>query len=129
MLLLRPGVRVGRPAQADPTRSCTRTRRRRARSTRRIPRDLETIVLKAIDKEPGRRYPTAAELADDLRRFLADEPIHARRVGPWERAILWARRRPAEAALVAVGSLAALALIGTAGEPLVPGPVEGNGTW
>ena len=75
----------------------------------RIPRDLETIVLKAIDKDPERRYQTAEELAEDLRRFLADEPIQARRVGLWERAVLWARRRPAEAALAAVGSLAAVA--------------------
>ncbi len=46
----------------------------------RIPRDLETIVLKAIDKEPGRRYPTADAMAEDLRRFLDDEPI--RRAAP-----------------------------------------------
>ncbi len=45
---------------------------------RRIPRDLETIVLKAIDKDPARRYPTADAMAEDLRRFLADEPIQAR---------------------------------------------------
>jgi WD40 repeat protein/serine/threonine protein kinase len=78
-----------------------------------IPRDLETIVLKAITKEPAERYATARELADDLRRFLEDKPIRARRVGPGQRAVLWARRRPAEAALVAVGSLALVALIVT----------------
>ena len=50
------------------------------RSTRAIPRDLETIVHKAIDRDPAHRYPTAGELADDLQRFLGDEPIHARRV-------------------------------------------------
>ena len=62
-------------------------------------------MLKSIDKDPGRRYQTAEDMAEDLRRFLADEPIQARRVSPWQRAALWARRRPAEAALVAVGSL------------------------
>jgi WD40 repeat protein/serine/threonine protein kinase len=78
-----------------------------------VPRDLETIVLKAMAKEPGGRYATAKDLADELRRFLEGKPIQARQVGPWQRFILWARRRPAEAALAAVGSLAALALIVT----------------
>ena len=50
-----------------------------------IPRDLETIVMKAMDKEPERRYTTAREMADDLRRFLDDQPIHARPPSPWER--------------------------------------------
>jgi serine/threonine protein kinase/WD40 repeat protein/Tfp pilus assembly protein PilF len=75
---------------------------------RSIPRDLETIVLKAIDKEPGRRYQTAAELGADLGRFLAGEPVRARRVGVWERAAKWARRRPAVAALLAVSAAALL---------------------
>src|SRR5262249_60460146 len=69
---------------------------------RSIPRDLETIVLKAIDKKPGRRYQTAAELAEDLGRFLADEPVRARRTGIGERGIKWVKRRPAVAALRAV---------------------------
>ena len=68
----------------------------------RIPRDLETIVLKAIDKDPKDRYPSADAMAEDLRRFLADEPIRARRVGPLERAWIWAKRRPAAAALLLV---------------------------
>jgi serine/threonine protein kinase len=60
-----------------------------------IPRDLETIVLKAMDKEPERRYATAQQLADDLRRFLEDKPILARRSTPAERAVKWARRHRA----------------------------------
>src|SRR5262249_55783091 len=78
---------------------------------RSIPCDLETIVLKAMDKEPGRRYQTAAELAEDLGRFLAGEPVRARRIGVWERGGKWVRRRPAVAALLAVSAAAALALI------------------
>src|SRR5262249_24183893 len=79
-----------------------------------VPRDLETILRKAIAKEPSGRYATATELADELRRSLEGKPIQARQVGPGRRAILWARRRPAEAALAVVGSLVALALIATA---------------
>jgi WD40 repeat protein/serine/threonine protein kinase len=79
-----------------------------------VPRDLETILFKAMAKEPAERYATARELADELRRFLEDKPIRARRVGLGQRAILWARRRPAEAALAVVGSLAGVALVGTA---------------
>jgi serine/threonine protein kinase/predicted Zn-dependent protease len=77
----------------------------------RIPRDLETIVLKAIAKEPGRRYPSAEELAEDLRRFLADRPVRARRTSPWEHAWRWCRRNPAVASLTAlvVGLVVAVA--------------------
>ncbi len=59
-----------------------------------IPRDLETIVQKAIDREPIERYPSAAALAEDLQRFLDDKPIKARRVTPVEQAWRWARRNP-----------------------------------
>ncbi len=65
----------------------------------RIPRDLETIVLKAIEKDRERRYPSAEAMAEDLRRFLADEPIRARQVSAPERYWRWARRNPAIAML------------------------------
>src|SRR5439155_1454286 len=61
---------------------------------RRIPRDLETIVLKAIAKEPARRYPTAVGLAEDLRRFVDDKPIQARRATQAEQLWRWSRRNP-----------------------------------
>jgi WD40 repeat protein/serine/threonine protein kinase len=77
---------------------------------RQMPRDLETIVHKAMDRLPGQRYQTAAELAADLQRFLDGEPIRARRVGPWQRALLWARRRPAVAGLLLVSGVATLAV-------------------
>jgi WD40 repeat protein len=67
-----------------------------------IPRDLETICLRCLQKEPGQRYANADALAEDLRRFLAGEPIVARPVGTLERALKWARRRPAIAALLAL---------------------------
>jgi serine/threonine protein kinase/tetratricopeptide (TPR) repeat protein len=70
--------------------------------------DLETITLKCLDKEPGRRYATAADLADDLRRFLDGKPILARPARPWQRAWMWAKRRPAAAALIAFCSCALL---------------------
>lgn len=64
-----------------------------------VPRDLETIIATAIAREPNQRYPTAGELADDLRRFLDDQPIRARRIGPLERCWRWCRRHRAVAAL------------------------------
>jgi serine/threonine-protein kinase len=68
-----------------------------------VPRDLENICLKCLEKEPAKRYATALELAEDLGRFRAGEPIRAHPVGRMRRLAKWARRRPAAAALGGVG--------------------------
>jgi serine/threonine protein kinase/WD40 repeat protein/Flp pilus assembly protein TadD len=66
-----------------------------------VPRDLETIVLKAMARDPAARYASAAELADDLRRFLENRPIKARRISAAERFRRWCRRNPVVASLTA----------------------------
>lgn len=76
----------------------------------RLPPDLVTICLKCLQKEPARRYASAADLADDLRRFLSHQPIQARPISGLEKTIRWSRRNPALAA-----SLAMLALVVLAG--------------
>src|SRR6516164_7947978 len=94
--------RSARPSTARPARSCSARSApapRPGRVNPEVPRDLETIVLKATEREPAARYQTAAELAEDLRRYLEDRPPRARRSGPAERAWRWARRNPAVAAL------------------------------
>ncbi len=77
---------------------------------RSIPKDLETICLKCLEKEPTRRYGTAREAADELRRFVSNEPIHARPISTPQRALRWCRRKPISATLVFV--ILGLAIVG-----------------
>ncbi len=89
---------LGRPALVNP----------------RIPRDLETVVLKAVAHEPRQRYASAGELAADLGRFVDDQPVLARRIGPVERLWRWCRRNRAVAALSAASLLLLVAVAVTA---------------
>jgi WD40 repeat protein len=75
-----------------------------------VPRDLDTIVLKSIERDPARRYQSAGALAEDLRRFQEDRPIRARRASLMERAGRWCRRNPALAGLTALAAALLIAL-------------------
>jgi serine/threonine-protein kinase len=83
-----------------------------SRLNNQVPRDLETICLKCLSKDPHRRYATAAALADDLQHYQRGEAISARRPGLLERVSKWIRRRPANAALIASSVLLTTVLIG-----------------
>jgi serine/threonine protein kinase len=73
-----------------------------------VPRDLETVCLKSLQKEPSHRYATALALADDLQRFVNGQPVRARRIGPLGRGWRWCRRNPGLASLAAVLILAVI---------------------
>ena len=75
------------------------------------PRDLDTIVMKAVDPIPGRRYQTAAAFASDLELFLDGRPVSARGIAPWERIAKWSRRHPGTATAALVSIIAALASV------------------
>ena len=83
-----------------------------------IPRDLATIVLKCLERDPNKRYLTAAALADELRRFLRGEPIKARPISRVARMARWAKRKPAAATAIALATLLAI------GGPLVTWSIE-----
>ena len=104
---------TGRPSRVGPGKSCSackrRTRCRCQGGAARAHRDLETICLKAMSKEAKGRYATAAELADNLERFAAGEPILARRRSGLVRCWSIVRRRPLIAALVTIAVLLAVA--------------------
>jgi serine/threonine-protein kinase len=77
----------------------------------KVPRDVETICLKCLRKDPAKRYPSAAELADDLARFVTGDSIRARRASPRERAWKWAKKNPAWVALGGLVVVAAVVIV------------------
>lgn len=83
-----------------------------SRHDAKVPRDLETIILKSIQRDPTNRYGTVVELADDLRRYLSDRPILARRASYWEELRRWCRRNPVIAGLCCLVAVLVAVLVG-----------------
>ena len=111
LLTLRPAF-VGDDRQEVLRRIAQEDPRPLRKLNRAIPPPLETIVLKAMAREPNGRYQTAAALRDDLVRFLDGRPILGRPVPLWQRSLAWARRRPAVAALLSLVILLGCGLVG-----------------
>ena len=82
-----------------------------ANLNRKVPRDLQTVCLKCLQKEPRKRYATAGELADDLHRFQRGESVTARPVGRWQRAVKWMNRHPAATVLGITSAIAVVSLL------------------
>jgi len=99
-LLTRHRPHEGATREQIIARICTAEPRAPRKWEPSVPVDLETICLRALEKEPRRRYPTAGEFAADLRRYAENRPIHSRRVGPVEKAWKWIRRHPAVTTIV-----------------------------
>jgi len=117
LLTFRPAYNEGERKRAWVQHGVTPDPPRPRKRMPSVPRDLETIVLKAIDLDPQRRYRSAAELAEDLHRFLEDRPIRARRATAVEYVWRWCRRNPAVASLsgLAVLLMIAVTLISSIG--------------
>ena len=109
MLALRPAFTEARHAPLITQKTTSRPPTPRSINSR-IPRDLETIVLKAIAVNPDRRYKRPSDLADDLRRFIEDRPIMARRVSARERVYRWAKRNPLAATLGLISLISILSV-------------------
>lgn len=111
LLALRPAIEG--KSTGDTIRKATQGVREPPRKyNRRVPRELETIVLKALEHAPTARYESAAELRDDLQRYLNNQPTLARRPGPIGRAVLWSRREPLVALLTTASFVLLSALAG-----------------
>jgi serine/threonine protein kinase/formylglycine-generating enzyme required for sulfatase activity len=105
----KPSTRLSTLAEAATTAAARRQSDPR-RLTRLLRGELDWIVMRGLEKDRRRRYESASAFAADVHRYLNDEPIAARPVGPWERTVRWVRRRPALAALLGVVLLAMMSL-------------------